>query len=151
MTGVATRIGRALLTGFAWAIAWVPIGMVGDTLIVGELEPEHIGGPLYASVICGATFAFFSGIASGRRRLDELTLTQAATWGAVSGAVVGMLPFILGDQHNPGSRPLWVLPVAVISTLAVLGALSAAASVPFARRAKNNLDAAEGSMASRKP
>jgi hypothetical protein len=127
-----TGIGRALMMGLAWAVVWVPIGMVVGRLIVGELEPEHIGGPLYAGFLCGAAFSLVSGIASGRRRLDVLSFSQAAAWGAVSGLLVGVLPFVLGDQHG-SDRPLWLLPVVVISSMTVLGAFSASVSLPVAR------------------
>ena len=138
-----TRIGRAWLMGLAWVVVWVPIGMVAGRLIVGELEPEHIGGPLYAGLLCGAVFSAVSGIATGRVRLDDLSISRAAVWGAVSGLLVGALPFVLGEQHDPGERPLWVLPVAVISALAVLSACSAAVTVPIARRFSTNLEEAE--------
>jgi hypothetical protein len=135
-----TRIGRAALMGFAWAVVWVPIGMLTGRLIVGEVEPEHVGGSLYPSFLCGALFSALSGIATGRVRLDDLPVSRAAAWGAVSGMLIGALPFVLGgDQHNPGERPLWVLPVAVISSLAVLSAFSAAISLPIARLFSKNL------------
>ena len=100
-----TRIGRAALMGFAWAIVWVPIGMLTGRLIVGEVEPEHVGGSLYPSFLCGALFSALSGIATGRVRLDDLPVVRAAAWGAVSGVLVGALPFVLGDQHNSRRTP----------------------------------------------
>jgi hypothetical protein len=95
-----TRIGRAATMGLAWALLWVPIGMVAGRLIAGDLDPEHIGGPLYAGFICGAVFSALTGLASGRCRLDELAASWAAAWGSVSGLVVGVLPFVLGDDGS---------------------------------------------------
>ena len=135
-----TRIGRTLMMGLAWAVVWVPIGMVAGRLIVGELEPEHVGGPLYAGLLSGAMFAVVAGIASGRRRLDELSLSQAAAWGALSGLLIGVLPFVLGDQHG-SDRPLWILPVVVIGSMTVFCALSASVSLPIARWMNRSLEA----------
>jgi peptidoglycan/LPS O-acetylase OafA/YrhL len=106
--------------------------MIVGSIRVGEVEPEHIGGAL-AGFPSGFLFAFFAGIASGRRRLGDLSLARAAACGAVSGAIVGMLPFVIGDQHAPGDRPLWVLPVVMTGSMAALCAVSAVVSLPIAR------------------
>ena len=135
MDNWVTRISRALMMGLAWAVVWVPVGAVAGRLIVGELEPEHIGGPLYAGFLCGAIFSAVAGIASGRRRLRELSFSQAGAWGAVSGLLVGVLPFVLGDQHG-SERPVWILPVVVTSSLTLMSAASAVGSAWLARMAK---------------
>jgi hypothetical protein len=44
-----------------------------------------------------------------------------------------MLPFVIGDQHAPGDRPLWVLPVVMTGSMAALCAVSAVVSLPIAR------------------
>lgn len=36
--------------------AWVPVGSLVGWLMVGELEPEWIGGPMYAGFLCHARF-----------------------------------------------------------------------------------------------
>ena len=131
-----TRVGRALMMGLAWAAAWIPIGMIGGSLMVGELEPEHIGGPLYTGFVCGAVFSAIAGLASGRRRLAEYSFGRAAVLGAVAGLFTGALPFILGEQHG-SDRPQWVLPVIVMSVLSLLGAVSGVASVWVAKAAKD--------------
>jgi len=141
-----TCIGRALLMGLAWAAVWAPLGMIAGRLIAGELEPEHVGGSLYAGFLCGSIFSAVGGIASGRRRLDELSFSRAAAWGAVSGLLVGVLPFVLGDQ-TASERPLWVLPVVVISSMTALGAFSASVSLPVARwLRKHNSEASASSL-----
>jgi hypothetical protein len=102
--------------GLAWATAWIPLGMMGSMRFAGELEPEWIAGPLYAAVICGAVFAAISGIASGRRRLDQLSVRTAAAWGAMSGLFMGAFPFVLGD--NGGYENTWSIVIVVICTTA---------------------------------
>jgi hypothetical protein len=119
--------------GLAWALVWIGAGVVLGPIYAGELEPEHIGGPLYAGLIAGTLFSAVAGLASGRRRLEDLSPLRAGTYGALVGAVVGMLPFVIGDQHAPGDRPLWVLPVLVIGSLAVICAVTAVVSLPIAR------------------
>ena len=125
------RICRALMMGLAWAAVWVPIGAVAGRLIVGELEPEHIGGSLYPSFLGGAIFSAVAGIASGRRRLGELSLSRAGASGAVSGLLVGALPFVLGDGSGEGGP--WYFWIALCSALSLLSAVSAVASVLLAR------------------
>ena len=132
MQTLATRFGRAALMGLGWAAAWLLPSLLGGAIRVGEVEPEHIGGAL-AGFASGFLFAFVAGITSGRRKLGDLSLAHAAACGAVSGAIIGTLPFVIGDQHNPGDRPLWILPIVVTGSMAALCAVSAVASLPIAR------------------
>jgi hypothetical protein len=128
------RISRAVVMGLAWAAAWIPVGVIAGFAIVGEAEPEHIGGPLYAGFLCGALFSAVAGIAADRRRLDELSLAQAGARGALSGLLVGVLPFVLGEAS--GEPNPWLLYVGVIGGLALLSAMTAVGSVLLARMAK---------------
>ena len=127
-----TRFGRAVMVGFAWAAGWMPVGMISGALRVGELEPEHIGGPLYAGVLCGTVFALISGIASGRRKYGDLSFARAAAYGLVTGALIGLLPFVIGDQ-KASDRPVWLLPLVLSSSMAAISAVSGVVSVILAR------------------
>jgi hypothetical protein len=127
-------IARAMMMGLAWAAAWVPVGVVAGRLIVGELEPEHIGGSLYAGFVCGTIFSAVTGIAAGRRRLAELPLGRTGAWGAASALLAGVLPFVLGDTS--GEAFPWLQVIAVIGGLALLSAGSAVVSILVARSAK---------------
>jgi hypothetical protein len=109
-----TRIRRAGLIGLSWGIAWAFAGLLPARLIAGQIDPEHIGGPLYAGFICGALFAELAGIASGRRRLDELSSSRAALSGAASGLFAGMLPFVIGD--NGRYQAGWSLAIVATTT-----------------------------------
>jgi hypothetical protein len=115
---LVTRISRAATMGLAWAAAWVLAGLLPARLIVGELEPEHIGGPLYAGFICGTLFAELAGIASGRRRLAELSPYRAAAWGALSGLFVGVLPFVLGSGDISDYQAVWATTIVATSATA---------------------------------
>jgi hypothetical protein len=132
MRTLRAQVGRAGLMGLIWAAAWLPPSLIGGTIRHGEVEPPHIGGAL-AGLPSGFLFAFVAGVASGRRRLADLSIARAATSGAVSGAIIGTLPSLIGSQHAPGDRPLWVLPVVMTCSMAAICAVSAVVSVPIAR------------------
>ena len=140
-----TGIRRAVMMGLAWAACWVPVGVLVGRLIVGEAEPEHIGGALYSGFICGALFSALAGITAGRRRLDELSLGRAGALGVVSGLLVGALPFVLtGDYGAPNSLFVagdGLLYVALFGALPLLSAVSGVASAWLARMAKNGASA----------
>jgi hypothetical protein len=112
-----SRISRDLTIGLSWAVTWVLAGLLPARLIAGNLNPEHIGGPLYAGFACGVLFVELAGSASGRRRLNELSSYRAAFHGAVGGLFVGVLPFVIGDNGRYQSG--WsLLIVAAAATLA---------------------------------
>ncbi len=118
-----TRISRAAMMGFAWAGVWIPIGALAARLIVGELDPPHIAGPLYAGFLCGTLFSGLAGIASGRRRLDELSPYRAAAWGALSGLFVGVLPFVMGTGDATDYQAMWA--TIIVATSATAAAMAA--------------------------
>jgi hypothetical protein len=112
------RFSRAAMMGLAWAGAWVPVGAVAARLMVSELDPEHIGGPLYAGFLCGTVFSGLAGIASDRRRLYDLTPFGAAVWGAAGGLFTGMAPFVLGEGHMGNQDAAWASAIVAISSVA---------------------------------
>jgi hypothetical protein len=128
-------IWHASMMGLAWAAAWVPLGSLAGTLIVGELDPEWIGGPLYAGFLCGAIFSGVAGIADGRRRLDEMLLARSGVQGAVSGLLAGGLWLVVALLSDP---PLWLLEGAVVGSLTVLSAISGVGSALLAGMGKND-------------
>ena len=133
-----TRISRALMMGLAWAGVWVPAAVAVAGLLLDELDPEHIGGPLYSGFLCGSMFSAVAGIAAGRRRLSELSWSRAAVSGAVSGLFVSMLWWFLvllsvvGDT-NPEPLP-WHLLGAVLPSLTVVCAITGIGCVWVARQ-----------------
>jgi hypothetical protein len=132
------RVGRATMMGLAWAAAWVPVGSLAGWLMVGELDPEWIGGPLYAGFLCGAMFSAVAGIADGRRDLDEMALPRSGARGALSGLLVGTLWLILVLLSDP---PKWLLEGAVVGSLTILSAISGVVSALLARVGKNDASA----------
>jgi hypothetical protein len=135
MTKWFIGIGRAAMMGLAWAAAWVPVGSLAGWLIVGELEPEWIGGPLYAGFLCGGIFSAVAGIAGNRRRLDEMPLPRAGVSGVMSGLLAGGLWLVVALLSNP---PQWLLYGAVVGSLALLSAMSGVTSALLGRTGKND-------------
>jgi len=128
MTSVAVwahRVGRALWMGVAWAGVWLLPSMVVGSLIVGELEPEHLGGAIFAGVPCGIIFSVVSGHAARRRRWKELSVPSAIAYGALIGALLVVLLFLVGDQTGH-PHPVWRLPLFLLCGLSAVCAVTAA-------------------------
>jgi hypothetical protein len=117
-----TSFSRALLMGLAWATVWIPIGMIVGQRTVGEVEPEHIGGPLYAALVCGAIFSAMAGIASGRQRVVDLSWAQALAWAALSGLVAGSLWWVV---RGDGSDARMLTLFAIVTFTSVLAGVAA--------------------------
>lgn len=135
------RISRAAMMGLVWASAWVPVGALVLGIIAGELEPEHIGGPLYAGFLCGALFSVVAGIAAGRRKLGELSPSVAGVRGALSGLLGGGLWMLLVFGSGPSDPAQWLLFAAVVGSLTLVSAISGVGSAFLARKLKNEAGA----------
>jgi hypothetical protein len=127
-------VRRALLIGLTWAAVWAPIGVLIGMIVDPDESMDEmwflVGA--YPGFLCGAIFSTLLGFAESRRRFDELSLPQSAVWGAVSGVLVGVLPFALGTPTK--EFPLWLLGVAIIGSVTLLSAVSAVGSALIARR-----------------
>jgi hypothetical protein len=136
------RLRGALGMGLSWAVAWAPLGllimMIVDPtdamdepwLLIGAY-PGFLGGVLFSAVL---------GIAAGRRRFDELSLSRFGALGAASGLLLGLLPFgILAGGTAGAGLPLWLLGVATMGTTSLLGALSAAGTLALARLSEDRV------------
>ncbi len=135
------RIRGAVLMGLTWAVVWAPIGVLIGMIVDpdGSMDEMWVAVGGYPGFLCGAVFSAVLGIAEGRRRFDELSLSRVGAWGAVSGVLVGALPFVLGSSENAG-LPAWLLGVAIIGSITLLSAVSAAGSLALAKwwRRKNS-------------
>lgn len=136
-----THARDVLLTGLAWAIVWAPVAvLIGLTII----DPDNSMDEMWAVV--GAYPGFLAGVlfriallTAGDERLDGASLVRAGTLGAVSGLLVGTVPFLIGESST--GMPEWMLASIVIGSFTVASALSAVGSVLIAR-----LVARRGSM-----
>lgn len=130
------RVRGALGTGVLWAVAWAPIAIIVGTKII---DPDDSMDEMWFMV--GALPGFLSGVAfsmlvskfARHRKLSDLSIARVGGWGAMAGAAIGVLPFILGDT---GGRPWLGLAAAVISTFALVSAGSAAGTLALAQHAE---------------
>ena len=145
------RIFAVVLVALAWAVVWSPVGVLTGIIVDpgGSMDEMWVAIGAYPGFLCGAVFSAAVGIAEGRRRLDELTLSRVAAWGAVSGLLVGVLPFVLGTVNT--AIPLWLWGVVTIGPLAILGAASGIGTALLARMTKKRpLHGAGGNVAYRR-
>jgi peptidoglycan/LPS O-acetylase OafA/YrhL len=132
------RIRGAVLMGLTWAAVWAPVAVVIGTTIV---DPDDSMDEMWLMVgalpgfLGGIVFAAVLGIVARRRRFDDLSIPRFARWGAGAGLLVGVLPFLLGDQ-GPNVERAWLLPTVVITSITFLSSASAAGSLWLARRAE---------------
>lgn len=130
------RIGGAVLMGLVWAVVWAPVAVLIGTMIVdpdNSMDEMWFVVGAYPGFLCGALFSVVLGIAGGHRRFDELSVSRVAAWGAMSGLLVGVLPFVLGTPST--ELPLWRLAAAVIGSVTLMSAVSAVGSVLLFRHA----------------
>lgn len=128
------RLRGALGMGLIWGLAWGfvgglmevvdPRGRIVDIWPIVLAIPGFIGGVVFAIVLTSA---------EGRRPFDELSIRRFGFWGAMTGALLGLIPFLL-----VGLNPVITLP------LAVLGALSASGTLAIARKADDRARLAAG-------
>ncbi len=129
------RAGGAAAMAVAWAAVW---GLVG-VLIAVFVDPDGSVDDMWVATLGLPGFfagVIFSGVlwsAEGRRRFGELPLARAAAWGAVTGLLLGVIPFALGDPA--ADLPLWLLALVVVGSLTLLSALSAVGSALLFRYA----------------
>jgi len=130
------RILGAVLMGLAWAVVWAPVAVLMGMILDPDESiidmPVLVG--VYPGFLCGVVFYAVLGIAEGRRRFDELSLSRVGAWGAVSGLLVGVLPFVVGTPS--AELPLWLWGVVIIGPVTLLSTVSAIGSALLARMAK---------------
>ena len=115
--------------GLTWALAWFSAGMVLG-LIVGP-GADDVPLPIRFGILgflSGVTFSGVLRLFAGHRRLDQMSLSRFAGWGAVGGL---LLFGILAATAGPGGESLILVPV-----FALAGAGSAAGTLALARNAE---------------
>lgn len=121
---------HALAIGLAWGIAWAPIAVLIGTLVI---DPDNSMDEMWAAIgaypgfLSGVGFCVLVALAERGRRPGDLPLSRATTWGALSGALVGLVPFASSTPRSLGA--------ATLACIAGMSAISAAATVAWLRRA----------------
>ena len=130
------RIFVVILVALAWAVVWSPVGVLTGIIVDpgGSMDEMWVAIGAYPGFLCGAVFAAVVGIAEGRRRLNEIVLSRVAAWGAVSGLVVGVIPFVLGTVNS--ALPLWLWSIVTVGAVTILSSASAVGTASIARMAK---------------
>ncbi|MDE2890101.1 MAG: hypothetical protein OXR72_18015 [Gemmatimonadota bacterium] len=125
-----------ILVALAWAVVWSPVGVLAGIILDpgGSMDEMWVAIGAYPGFLCGAVFSAVVGVAEGRRGFSELSLSRVAGWGAVSGLLVGVLPFVLGTV-NP-VLPLWLWGVLTAGAVTLLSSASAVGTALIARMAK---------------
>ena len=126
------RIRGAVGMGLVWAIGGLGVGGLIELLanvLPGGFPPSSavdMWPQLLAMVgfLGGTIFATVLGIASGRRRFDELSLPGFTLLGAVAGLLLGGVTVALGSG------------IPFVGFTTVLSAVGAASSLMLARRAE---------------
>lgn len=135
------RVRGALGMGVAWAISGALVGgliELIDNVLPGvfpwisrvDMWPQTLVIPGF---IGGVIFAVVLGIAAGRRRFGELSLSRFALWGAVTGLLLGALAMAIGA------------PAIFVGITTLFGTITACGSLALARQAekRNLLDVGE--------
>lgn len=130
------RIGGAVLMALIWAVVWAPLGVLTGVIVdpSGAMDEMWLAIGAYPGFLCGAVFYAVVGIAEGGRGIDALALSRAGVWGALSGLLVGMFPFVVGTVNTAYPLSLWG--VATITPVTLLSSASAVISVLIAGTAK---------------
>lgn len=142
------RVFDVVLVALAWAVVWSPVGVLTGIIVDpgGAMDEMWVAIGAYPGFLCGAVFSAAVGIAEGRRRFDALALSRVAAWGAVSGLLVGVLPFVVGTVN--AALPLWQWGIVTVSAVTVLSSSSALGTAWIARMAKKGaLRSASGDTA----
>lgn len=126
------RVRGVVGMGLLWAVGWAGVGGVIELL--ANVLP---GGLLMASAVDmwpqtlailgfrrGVVFGVVLGIAGGRRRFEEFSLSQFAAWGAVAGLVLGAVAMAKGAG------------VVFVGITTLLSAVAGAGSLALARMAE---------------
>lgn len=126
MSRLWKRIRGALVLGAMWGITW---GVVGGTLMELIFDPHGRIGDIWPMIfaipgfIGGVIFSIVLATTENRRRFEDLSLGRTAGWGAIAGALLGVLGIVM-----LGMPPL------LLGIPLVLGAASASGTLALARR-----------------
>lgn len=138
------RIRGALGMGLTWGLAGFVVGMGIE--LIHNIWPNPLGAAVdiwpaalaYPGFFGGVAFATVLGIAGRRRTFDELSLPRVATWGALGGLFVALIPAAMAATGLATFNvPLWQITAALLGPFTVGGAIAASGSLVLARRGEH--------------
>ena len=129
MQNFLRRVAGAVGTGITWAVVWGLAGGVPRWLFGFNTDAPF--GLIFGVLGFGAgvIFSVLLTLFERRRNFDQMTVPRFAGWGAVSGVLLSAV--FTRAASLSGGDALMIAP-----TFAVASAVSAAASLALARRAK---------------
>jgi len=153
------RIRGAIGMGLTWAVGWALGGVLlaAATLVLpewvwrGAARVFDAPAPALAvpGFVGGVIFSIVLGIAAQRNRIDDLSVARVAAWGALCGVLVGLVPAAMVAVGlatlNAQGGALWQLTATIAVPLAILSALSAAATLKLAQRGARETPVASAS------
>ena len=125
LSGIRGTIAMIVVWTLGWGLGfgglmelYDPDGRIGDVWPTALAIPGFIGGVVFSALLW---------FAEGRRSFDEVSLVRFATWGVVTGLVLGILtiPAKVGDV-SPGAAGM-------IGIATALGTVAAIGSAVFFR------------------
>ena len=127
------RIRAAIGMGLTWGAAWSGAGMLLARVpgLSSDLPFALLLAPL--GFLSGIVFSGILVVMERRRRLDRMSLSRFAGWGAASGLLLSGV-FVVGAALRGGG--LWGEFLVFGPSLAVASAACAAGSLAVARRAE---------------
>ncbi len=130
------RFRGALGMGLTWGIGWAPLGVLLGFFIDrdGSMDEMWLAIAAYPGFLCGLLFSLFIWRVQRGYGFGEISFYSAGGWGAISGALVGVLPFLLGTPRADLSP--WLLANGIIASITALSALSAIISLALVRTVK---------------
>lgn len=145
------RIRAAVGMGITWAVGWAMLGFGIE--LVHNIWPNPVGAlvDIWPAALAlpaffgGLAFSAVLGIAGRRRRFDQLSLPRFATWGALGGVLLGLIPGVLVAAGSGGLAEA----AAVVGAVTLLTTISASGSLLLARTAEDRELADAGSEAAR--
>lgn len=120
--------------GLIWGAAWAAVGaLIGIADSAGSVDAVWVGPAIgmHPRFVGGVVFSALLGIAARPRRFDGLPLSTVVVCGGLVGLLLGVLPLAINEP--PAESPLWLVATVVIGSMALMGAVSAAASLALAR------------------
>lgn len=142
---MSRRVRAMFSLGALWAGTWGLVGFAYGCAqwlrFAAERHPAYglfmwgvfTGLPyLFAGAICGVGFAWLFSHAERERSIDSLSLTRAAAWGGIAGAVA-FFTIVLIWMAVLGNMVSVLQPLSYALFTGILGAVSAAVSLAVAR------------------
>jgi uncharacterized membrane protein YagU involved in acid resistance len=135
MSAWVKAAGRAMLLALTWAVLWAPFGVLAGLILdpTDTMEEPWPALGAYPGFLCGVVFSIVLAFVARSRNVAELSLSQVAVWGTISGLLF-VAPFFTGLLGTPNTEhALWQWRYVVLGAVILLSSISAVGTVLVAR------------------